>query len=213
MSDTESSPNSSQVTDEDLIIAVKEQCERAGVPVVPTSEVAEADRINVTNQTVKRRLEDIDSVNSMKVGRGHVWWVPDDEEEVRGEVDMSSVYLDNLEPEDLPTELIEKHPEGPATEWEKWQAKGASVANISALALITGFATFGLNSLSIVEFEPLRFIGATLIVAGFVNMFVGFTLQGSAHILEWYDAPQPKKFLWTKTEPLRNWLAEKISGE
>jgi len=213
MSDTQSPPTSSQVTDEDLITAVRQQCEKAGVPVVPTKKVTEAEQIDVTSQTVKRRLEDIDVVNSMQVGRGHVWWVPEDEEEARGKVDMSSVYLEELDPEDLPRELIEQHPEGPATDWEKMRQQGGHSMWLSWLAVAAGFLMVAVSGTSIVQGGPMDVIGPVLVVGGLAIFLVGLIFWSLGLVFDRLDAPQPMTVLRKRSEPLRDWIADTIAPD
>lgn len=213
MSPETTPPNTSQVTDDDLILAVQQQCERVGVPVVPTKQVAKSDLVDVTSQTVKRRLEDIETVNSIQVGRGHVWWVPEDESEVRGEIDMSSVYLDDLEPEDIPREIIEKHPDGPATAWEKVTQKGMNGFWISWLSMLAGFFIFGLGGLLPVNPPTVELISSLLLVGGFAIMIVSALVAGSGKGLSLIGASQPRPFLRRHFNKVRNLVARFISTD
>lgn len=209
MSNRSSQQASPQVTDDELIGAVQQQCEKIGTPVVPTKIVTDADQVTVTSQTVKRRLEDIDAVNSIRVGRGRAWWVPEEEAEARGEVDMSSIYLEELDPEDIPRELIYRHPDGPPTDWKKLESTGRSGMVISWMTMSAGLVSVG-----VADYFGMQDLGtlALLISIAGVTIFIFSTILAiSGRALDYVDAPQPTTVVWRKLERPRNWIAEKIS--
>lgn len=213
MSDTKSPPTSTQVTDEDLITAVRQQSKKAGTPVVRTKDVAKAEHIDVTNQTVKRRLEDIDIVNSIQVGRGHVWWVPEEEAEARGEVDMSSVYLEKIDPAELPRELIEQHPDGPSSYWERRIEKGSNGVSMSLMAFLAGVLIFIVQELiPNLSTSEINTVGALLIVGG-ASMFLvsaGIAIVGS--VFHRTGASNPRIWIRKKTTGPRDQIADWISS-
>lgn len=202
-------PKKSQVTDSELIRAVQEQCTLYGVPVVKTKQVAEANYIDVTDQTVKRRLDDIEGVNSIQVGRGKVWWVP--EGSVRGEIDMESVYLKELEPEDIPSELIRKHPEGRPTGLYALADSGLQSVRISLLIFLASLVLFLVQQ---IEWLPIPTDATEVIVAvgalgGFAVAFVSGLITIVALGIAQLDLPDLRQS--KRLTKFRSWLAELIS--
>jgi len=151
-------PPAQAVSDDELIEAVRQVCEKRGLPVAPTRLIEEVDGIDIQQQTIKRRLDKIDHrVNSLKVGRGKVWWVPDDEE-VEGEVDVSAINWAQIEPEEIPPQKIEDHPEFNIPDyWESWTERANTVVTIAFPPTFVGFIVFALQDANI----PV--VGGTLI--------------------------------------------------
>lgn len=213
MSDTQTPPPSNQVTDEDLVMAVRQQCEKAGTPVVPTKQVSEADQIDVTSQTVKRRLEDIDVVNSIQVGRGHVWWVPEEEASARGEIDMSSVYLEELDPEDLPPELIRQHPEGPPSSWKRWVQKGQNSFSISLVAMVSGFMLLYIGEIPMVNRSTVELIGAMFGIGGLAILLVSMGIVILAGVLDFFDVPDPQIVIRRRSRGIRKRVVDYLEPD
>jgi hypothetical protein len=205
------SPHSPQVTDEDLVTAVREQCAKHSVPVVPTKTVGDAKGIEVTDQTVKRRLEDISGVNTMQVGTGHIWWVPEDE--ARGAVDMESIYLEEIDPEDLPRELIEQHPEGPPTSWAKLEQRGANGVWLSAFSFFTGLIITSLGNAGLLPIDITEPIGPILGIGGFAMFIVGMIFMVIGSFLDKRGVRSWEILLDDVIQPFRNRMAEVLSTE
>lgn len=209
MSESKSVSQQSQVSDEDLIKAVRQQCELHGTPVVPTSKVSEVQYITVTKQTVKRRLDDIDSVNSIKVGRGKVWWVPDTEDEARGNIDMSDVYLEKIDPEDIPSELVRKHPEGQPTGWTAWIDMAKKTYFLSAIIFLAGGLLYFGHGYIPFEMTNLRDFGLLGVVGGFFVIAVSISVSLLAGACKTLGLPAPR--LSDRIPEFRDWLALKLS--
>lgn len=194
MSDSQAPPQKSRVSDSELINAVEEQCRLRGTPVVPTKTVAESNHVNVTKQTIKRRLDDIEEVNSIKVGRGKVWWVP--EENARGDIDLSAVYLEELEPEDVPTELVLEHPRGEHTGWFAWANRGVETARLSIMVFLAGFLLYLLRNLQALP-EGVIFLAQLGIIGGFAMVIISLVVAIGAIILEKIEAPTTRD-IWRR---------------
>lgn len=64
------------VTDDELIQAVKEQCDLHGIPVVKTAQVHESDRITIQLRQMRERLTDLHKdgeVGMLEVGESSVF--------------------------------------------------------------------------------------------------------------------------------------------
>jgi hypothetical protein len=168
-------------TDDELLEAVAHQCNTRAPPVVKTEHVAETETVEVTQQTVKRRLDklrDEGKVGGLQIGRGWVWWIPENEGEL--EFDSSTIYWDGIEPEQIPDELVEQHPEYPNPgRWEKLRNQGETVANTAVYPFF-----FGLMVMLIAEFGldyiPLpgqtQSIGAISFIGGIAFLAFGILL-------------------------------------
>lgn len=162
-------PPAQAVSDDELLEAVRQVCEKRGLPVAPTRLVAEVDGIDIQQQTVKRRLDKIDHrVNSITVGRGKVWWVPDDEEPV-GDVNLSAVDWDQIAPEEIPPDKIKNHPEfNIPSYWESWTDRANTVVSTALIPTLAGFVVFALQDANL----PLLDIGRDAATFGAIAPWV-----------------------------------------
>lgn len=174
-------PPAQAVSDDELIEAVRQVCEKRGLPVAPTRLIEEVDGIDIQQQTIKRRLDKIDHrVNSLKVGRGKVWWVPSDEE-VEGEVDVSAINWAQIEPEEIPLQKIEDHPEFNIPDyWESWTERASTVVTIAFPPTFVGFIVFALQDANIpvvggIGRDAATF-GALVTVAGLFFIVLGILI-------------------------------------
>lgn len=162
------------VPDEDLIKAVRERCKFEGKPVVKTAEVANAESIHITPQRVHdrlKRLHEENRVGRIKVGRGSVWWVP---EEVDVDVDFSSINWEEIDGSNIPPDTIEEHPEYHAnTYWEDKAELARSGINIFGTAILFGILAFLTRDWDIPfvgesHEEIIELIGAISLFAGLI---------------------------------------------
>jgi len=179
------------VSDEELIEAVRRECLTRGVPVVPTRQVAKAEGVNIQQQQVSRRLEslaDDQRINSISVGRGAVYWVPEDEREAKGQVDFSFVDWDtiNPDPEEIPEEILEEHPNfHDPSYWEEVEESANSTIGVAGLAAIAGVILLILVNIDLpfIEFSSeLQAAGQVAVGGGFVFIAIGFGLLGLAKL-------------------------------
>lgn len=179
-------PVAQEVSNEQLVEAVAVVCRERGLPVAPTKYVAKVDGITVQQQTVKRRLERLGTrVASLQIGRGKVWWIPEDQE-VAGEHKLSSIAWDNIDPSEIPLELIEEHPElHVPTYWERWEEKSGTLFK-SALALtLPGFVVFALKDaqLPLISIsDDVATLGALAAVAGIFIGVIAMVLMVASRI-------------------------------
>jgi len=177
-------PPAQAVSDDELIEAVRQVCEKRGLPVAPTRLIEEVDGIDIQQQTIKRRLDKIDHrVNSLKVGRGKVWWVPDGEE-VEGEVDVSAINWAQIEPEEIPSQKIEDHPEFNIPDyWESWTERANTVVTIAFPPTFVGFIVFALQDANIPVVGGIgrdaATIGALVTLAGLFFIVIGIFTANS----------------------------------
>jgi hypothetical protein len=122
------------VTDDELERAVAHKCNTLPYPVVKTKHIAEAEFIDVKQQTVKRRLDrlrDAGRVSGLQVSQGWVWWVSDD---TPSDMDPEHIHWESIDPDKIPPDLVEKHPEFPNPGfWEQLDNKGESIVRIWAI--------------------------------------------------------------------------------
>lgn len=179
-------PPAQVVSDDELLEAVRQVCEKRGLPVAPTSLIAEVDGINIKQQTVKRRLDKIDRrINSISVGRGKVWWVPEDTDPV-GDVDISAVDWSVIDPGEIPAEKVQEHPEFNIPDyWESWEERANAVVSTAFLPTIAGFIVFALQDANVPFLEigqNAAAFGALVAMAGVVFILVGILIGVSAKI-------------------------------
>jgi len=174
-------PPAQAVSDDELIEAVRQVCEKRGLPVAPTRLIEEVDGIDIQQQTIKRRLDKISHrVNSLKVGRGKVWWVPDGEE-VEGEVDVSAINWAQIEPEEIPPQKIEDHPEFNIPDyWESWTERANTVVTIAFPPTFVGFIVFALQDANIPVVGGIgrdaATLGALVTLAGLFFIVIGILI-------------------------------------
>jgi len=179
-------PPAQAVSDDELVEALRQVCEKRGLPVAPTRLIAEVDGIDIQQQTIKRRLDKIDHrVNSMKVGRGKVWWVPDNMDPV-GDVDVSAIDWKQIDPEDIPLRKIENHPEFDIPSyWESWGERANTIVSTALIPTLAGFIVFALQDAD----PPFLNIGrdaatfgALVAMAGVVFVMIGICIGFVARI-------------------------------
>jgi len=128
-------------SDEDLLRAVKQRCVETGAPVVPSREIERSEYINIQQQSIAGRLQDLAEegrVGKISVGKGYVWYIPEDEEP-RGEIDFSVINWDVIPPEEIPAEKVHKHPEyEDPSYWEKVRDDGNVIARAGFWGMLLG---------------------------------------------------------------------------
>lgn len=167
------------VSDGELVEAVQTACERAGIPVVPASKVADLEPIPIKKDAVKRRLDEIDRVSKYDTGGAFVYWVSE-EGEARGNIDPSSIYWENVDPEGIPEEVINEHPEFTVpTRPERLVEKGNEIIGPATLSFIFGAGVLFVQEYTASLIEPgsdVELVGVLAAIAGFSFMFIGFVL-------------------------------------
>lgn len=136
--------------------------------------------IDVKQQTVKRRLDRLEEegkVSSLKISRGRVWWIPEDENDEEMHKESSSIYWADIDPEEIPTSMIEAHPDYPdPDQWERLRNRGENMAQDAAIPAVVGFAILLLRSVEL----PFITIGQNIYTIAVV-LFIGgglFVLLG-----------------------------------
>lgn len=171
------------VTDEQLIEAVRAACERPNLPVASTGSVADIEWVTIDQDSVKRRLDEIEEesgeVTGFDTGGAFVWWVPDEDED-RGTIDPSTIYWQNVDPEDIPTEIIDQHPEfSIPSRAEKLKQTGSTVIGPASITLI-----FGTGILFVQEYtdelvsqgSELELVGILAFLGGIIFVFIGIAI-------------------------------------
>lgn len=146
------SPPAQGPSDEDLIRAVEQRCIEAGAPAVPTREVVDVNFIDIKQQAVARRLEtllDEGQIGAISVGRGWVWYVPENEEG-GGEVDFSQLDWSNIPAYEIPPEKVHEHPEyDDPTYWEQMDDDAQVISRVGLWGLILGIGMIAIGSLEL----------------------------------------------------------------
>lgn len=186
--DTEGgAPSNQQISDEELLEAVDTACDRIGTPVVKAENVAKVEGVPIGQRRVYQRLdrlEEDERVNKFPIGRYGVWWTPGEGEEARGEIDPDSIYWGGVDPDDIPSHLIEQRPECQApTRWENIRRAGSNLMTTALVGFVVGIAItltefYGVSFLqfpSVVDaIGAIAFLGgAMFILLGILVDFVG----------------------------------------
>lgn len=172
------SPPAQKVTDDDLIEAIKERCNQSGIPVVPTKEVEKVDYITIKKQAIARRLKTLaeqEQISSLKIGRGWVWWVPE-ENESGGEVDFSTINWSSIDPAEIPTEKIYKHPElADSTYWDQLYDDAYAISRAGLWSFTPGlvilFVDQNVEIVSLTQFQ--EEVGAVALLGGILLLSMG----------------------------------------
>ena len=140
--------------------------------------------IDVKQQTVKRRLDRLEEegrVSSLKISRGHVWWIPEDKNDVENDKESSSIYWRDIDPEEIPTSMIEAHPDYPdPDQWEKLRIRGQNMAQDAAIPAIVGFAILLFRSVELPFIsigQNIYTVGAILFIGGGLFVLLGFVIS------------------------------------
>lgn len=147
--------------DKELIKAVKQQCEETGAPVIPTKEVEKVEYIDIQQRSIANRLEglsDEGKIGSIKVGRGWVWWVPN-EGDSGGEVDFDRINWNGIDAEKIPPEKIYAHPEyNDPSRWEQLRDESHVIARVGLWTISLGFVVIitGEFNLPFISFTNLQ---------------------------------------------------------
>lgn len=162
--------------------AIIEICEKKGVPVVRSKDIAELDWVEVEPQTINNHLDELREdgrVSSLKVGKGYVWWVPDDGEE-GGAVDVSAIAWDRIDPGEIPDELVAQRPEvDDPTYWEGMMDSWGTVAGGGGFILLAGLLLMILDGVQLVELDydfefwgSLAFVGGAVVIVVATGLFI-----------------------------------------
>jgi hypothetical protein len=143
--------------------------------------VSDVEFIDVKPQTVKRRLDRLEEegrVSSLKVSRGRVWWIPQDEDEEKRDNDSSSIYWAGINPEEIPTPMIKAHPNYPdPNRWDQLRSRGENMARDAAIPAAVGFAILLLRSVELPFIsigQDIYTIAVLLFIGGVLFVLVGF---------------------------------------
>ena len=173
-------PSKPKVTDDELERAVAHCCRTRKPPVAKTKDVADVAFIDVKPQTVKRRLDGLEEegrVSSLKVSRGRVWWIPEERDEAVSN-GSSPIYWAGIDPEEIPTSMIEAHPEYPNPDrWEKLRNRGENMARDAAIPAVVGFAILLLRNIELPFIsigQDIYSIAVLLFIGGVLFVIVGF---------------------------------------
>lgn len=177
------SPPAQKVTNDDLTQAIQHQCQKSGIPVVPTKQVAKVDFIDIKKQAVARRLKslaDQEKISSLKIGRGWVWWVPD-KAGAGGEADFSTIDWDSIDAKEIPAEKLEEHPElSGESYWNQLKEDGKAIARFGFYTLMLGFIVLFIDQniglISLTSFQ--EDVGVLSVVVGMFLLVLGFVAAG-----------------------------------
>lgn len=180
-------PPAQKVSDEDLIKAVRDECELSIEPMVKTKTIAERDDITINQNSVANRLGNLTEdghLHSVKVGRGYVWSVAD-AEDIEGPVDYNQINWDAIPAEKIPEEKLHQHPDFPVLDtWRTIHNHSQTLLTFGLGALAVGFLAFGFRDLSLFtgHSETFNIVGALMIIAGGTGAFFGFIVFGIARL-------------------------------
>lgn len=117
-------------------------------------------------------------MSSLKVSRGRVWWIPQNEGEEESDNDSSSIYWAGIDPEEIPTSMIKDHPDYPDPDrWEKLRDRGENMARDAAIPAAVGFAILLLRSVELPFIsigQDIYTIAVLLFIGGVLFVLVGF---------------------------------------
>lgn len=175
-----------KISKEEVRQAIIEICEKKGVPVVRSKDIADLDWVEVEPQTINNHLDNLKDegrVSSLQVGKGYVWWVPDAEEE-GGDVDVSAIAWNRINPDEIPDEIVKQRPEiDDPTFWEEMMDSWGTVAGGGTFILIAGIVLLLLDGVQIVDLSyDFEFWGSLAFVGGFVVIIVAIVIFGLARV-------------------------------
>lgn len=195
------------IEDKDLIEAVKVACERSTAPAVSSSAVTEIEWVTYDPDHVTDRLKEIDDGLRRMKSRGWIWWIPR-EEEGGGKIDPTSIYWRNVDPEDIPSEVLNRHPDfRTPTRAEQMEQHGQSGILLSIAVAMFGFSILlARNSnVSFVQGSEFELIGSLSLIAGIAFIAFGIMVVGAGKFgqrLNEKDIPVA----------IRDWLSDGLSG-
>lgn len=172
------SPPAQKVTDKDLIKAIEQRCTQSGIPVVPTKEIERVDYIDIKKQAIARRLKKLSKqgkISSLKIGRGWVWWVPENKE-FGGEADFSNIDWSSIDAEEIPLEKIQDHPElSSSAYWDQLKNDAEAMSRAGAWAFLIGLVIILVDEYNIlISLTQLQAdIGAFSLLGGMLLIFIG----------------------------------------
>lgn len=180
-----------KITKEEVRQAIIEICDKKGVPIVRSRDIAELEWVDVERQTINNHLDDLrdeGSVSSLQVGTGYVWWVPADEE-IGGDVDVSAIAWDRIEPEEIPDEIVRQRPEvDDPTFWEGMMESWGTVAGGGTFILLAGVVLMLLDGVQILDLGyDFEFWGSLAVLGGFVVLVVAIVIFGFARAGQFFE--------------------------
>lgn len=207
-----------EIEDEDLIEAVRVACERSTAPVVPSRAVANVEWVTYDPDYVTDRLKEIDGIRKMD-SRGWIWWIPE-EGEAGGKIDPTSIYWGNVEPEDIPIEIINQHPEFRIpTRAERIEQHGESGILLSLALAVFGFSILlaRQRGVSFVQGSEFDLIGGLSLIAGIAFIAFGIMVVAAGQFgqrLNNRGIPRAvKDYLMHRLSDLRSWVPFSVNWE
>lgn len=207
-------PRAQKNTDEELLAAVRVQCETLDLPVAPTEAIADHPDIAITQTTVKRRLDSLREerrVNGLQVGQGWVWWIPDDED-IRGTVDTSiisesGVDWARIDPDDAPDEfvdtLVESHPRAQSTTiWDRIQNGAGDIGVVSLLVFGLGLVLTIADNVGLLSIDvgsSLEAVRLLSVVGGLVFLMSAIVFALLAEFGDWANTKLAERDVWERT--------------
>ena len=117
-------------------------------------------------------------MSSLQVSRGRVWWIPQDEGEEESDNDSSSIYWAGIDPEEIPTSMIESHPEYPDPDrWDQLRNRGENMVRDASIPAAVGFAILLLRSVELPFIsigQDISTLAVLLFIGGILFILVGF---------------------------------------
>jgi hypothetical protein len=177
---SETAPPNQKVTPSEILAAIEQLCNKRGSPVVRSKDIADLDDIPVGTQAVNEHLDTLKEegkVSSLPVQRSAVYWVSEGHY-TGGEVDISAVDWDSIDPEQIPTEKIEQHPDyGEQGHWDDWADDAESALRLGMWGALMGVVALVILQNTPIEATQTRTDFAVIaLLGGFLLTFAGLLL-------------------------------------
>ncbi|NGM71558.1 hypothetical protein G6M89_21680 [Natronolimnobius sp. AArcel1] len=221
MTRADSQAPNQKISSEEVKAAVIELCDKRGTPVVRPRDIVDLDWVSVGKQTVNNHLQKLQErgeVSSISVGRGAVWWVPD-EEQSGGEVDVSVIEWSRVDAEKIPDELVLERPEvEDSSYWEGMISKWNSVIGGAAFIVIVGFVVLLFDQYFSIDIGPdFEFWGLIFLGGGFVVIISSFVPISIAKLGQFLDDKGVIPAIKDKKERAKSeilqWISKKIPSD
>ena len=180
-----------KITREEVRQAIIEICDKRGVPVVRSNDIVELEWVSVGRQAVNNHLEALKEngeVASLSIGPGAVWWVPE-EGEPAGDVDVSAIHWEGIDPMEIPAEIIKERPEvDDPTYWERMMDNWGTIAGGGIFFIVAGILiAFFDQYISIETHYDFELMGATGLLVGVVVIVVSLIIILGARLGQFFE--------------------------